>query len=98
MAWSSSRHDRRFVRHGELDEVDGVAHEQADVVERVVELVRDAGGELAERCELARLDQLLLFVAQLLFAPLHLARRFPQIAHDVDHGFPAGLQTQLVLV
>ena len=82
MAWRSSRDDSLLVRHGELDEVDRVADEQADVVERVVELVRDAGGELAERGELSRLDQLLLFVAQLLFAPLHLAvvsRRSPMM-------------------
>jgi len=34
----------------------------------------DAGGELAERGEFSRLPELLLFVAQLLFAPLHLGR------------------------
>jgi len=57
--------DLPLVRHAELEEVERIAHEQAGVVERVVELVGDARGELAERGELARLDELLLFVAQL---------------------------------
>src|SRR5206468_2153876 len=46
----------------------------------------------------ARLDELLLFVAQLYFAPLHLGRGLPQVPHDVNHGFPGILQLQLVLV
>src|SRR5213594_1204686 len=90
--------DLPLVHHAELDQVDRVAHEQAGVVEGVVELVGDAGGELAERRELSRLDELLLFVAQLLFAPLHLGRGLPQITHDVDHGLAAVLQMKLVLV
>src|SRR5438093_645932 len=90
--------DLPLVRHAELDEVDRVAHEQAGVVEGVIELVGHAGGELAERRELPRLDELLLFVAQLLFAPLHLGRGLPQITHDVDHGLAAVLQMKLVLV
>src|SRR6266566_3954337 len=90
--------DLPLVHHAELDQVDRVAHEQAGVVEGVVELVGHAGGELAERRELSRLDELLLFVAQLLFASLHLGRGLPQITHDVDHGLAAVLQMKLVLV
>ena len=90
--------DLPLLGPSELDQVDGVAHEQADVVEWIVELVGDAGGELAQRGELPRLNELLLFVAQLLFAPLHLGRGLPQVAHDVDHGLAAGLQMQLVRV
>src|SRR5436190_724327 len=56
--------DLPLFRHGEVDQVDRIAHEQADVVERIVELVGDARGELAERGELPRLHELLLFVAQ----------------------------------
>src|SRR2546426_9270541 len=59
--------DLPLVRHAKLDEVDRVADEQAGVIEGVVELVGHAGGELAERGELSRLDELLLFVAELLF-------------------------------
>src|SRR5947208_12148764 len=87
--------DRLLVRHAELDEVHGVAHEQAGVVEGVVELVGDPGSELAERGELSGLDELLLFVAQLLFAPLHLGRGLPEVAHHVDHGLPAVRETQV---
>src|SRR2546430_5700991 len=90
--------DLPLVRHTELDEVDRVTDEQAGVVEGVVELVGHAGRELTERRELSRLDELLLFVAQLLFAPLHLGRRLPQVTHDVDHGLAAVLQVKLVLV
>src|SRR5439155_5847634 len=50
-----------------------------------------AGGEGTSR-------ELLLFVAQLLFAPLHLGRGLAQASHDVNHGFAAGLQTQLLIV
>src|SRR6267142_6817294 len=87
--------DLPLVRHAEFDEVDRIAHEQAGVVEGVVELVGDARGELAERGELAGLDELLLFVAQLLLAPLHFGRGLPQVTHDVDHRLPAVLQTQV---
>src|SRR6267378_2997810 len=87
--------DLPLVRHAEFDEVDRIAHEQAGVVEGVVELVGDPRGELAERGELAGLDELLLFVAQLLLAPLHFGRGLPQVTHDVDHRLPAVLQTQV---
>src|SRR5437879_255032 len=86
------------VRRAELDEVDRVAHEQAGVVEGVVELVGDARRELAERGEFRRLDELLLFLTQLLLASLHLDRRLPQVPHDMNGGFAAGFETQLVLV
>src|SRR2546430_3581671 len=55
---------RSLLRDGELDQVDGIAHEQSDVVEWVVELVGDAGGQLTDGGELSRLDELLLFVAR----------------------------------
>src|SRR5439155_11704548 len=87
--------DLLLVRCAEFDEVERVAHEQAGVVEGVVELVGDARGELAERGELAGLDELLLFVAQLLLAPLHFGRGLPQVTHDVDHRLAAVLQTQV---
>src|SRR3989454_211832 len=90
--------DLLLVRPAELDEVDRVAHEQADVVQGIVELVGDAGGELAENGKLAGLDELLLFVAQLVFAPPHLGRGLLQVSHDVNHRLAAGFQTQLVLV
>src|SRR5437773_8840568 len=91
-------YDPLVVHYAELNEVDGVAHEQTDVVEWIVELMGDASGDLAERGELSRLDELLLFVAQLLFTSLHLGRRLLQISHDMNHGLAAGLKTQLVLV
>src|SRR5437660_10876792 len=87
-----------LVPHAELDEVDRVAHEQADVVQGVVELMGDAGGELTQDGQLAGLDELLLFVTQLLLAPPHLGRGLLQISHDVNHRLAAGFQTQLVLV
>ena len=75
-----------------------VADEEADVVQRVVELVRDPGRQLAERRELAGLHQLLLLLAQLLLAALHLLRRLTQVAHDVDHRLAAALEPLVGLV
>ena len=49
----------RFVH---LNLVNGIADEQADVVEWVVELMSHTGGQLAESCQLGRLDQLFLLV------------------------------------
>src|SRR2546426_5561659 len=74
------------VRRAQLDEINRVAHEQGRVVEGVVELVGDARRELAERGQFSRLDELLLFLTQLLLAPPHLGRGFPQVPHDVNHG------------
>src|SRR5687767_8364639 len=79
-------YDPCLVNRPKLDEIDRIAYEQSDVVERIVELVGDARGELAKRRQLSGLDELLLFVAQLLLAPLNLGRRVPQISHDVNHG------------
>ena len=90
--------DLLLVPRAEFQDVDSVAHKQADVVEGVVELMGDTGGQLAERGELPRMDELLLFVTKLLFAPLHLRRGLAQIPHDVNHGLAAGLQTQIVLM
>src|SRR5437867_8838957 len=86
-AWAD---DRSLVRLAGLDEVDRVAHEQADVVEGFV--------ELAERGEFSSLPEPLLFVAQFLFALLHLGRVLAQVSHDVNHGFAAGPETQLLIV
>ena len=72
-----------------LNLIDGVADEQADVVEGVIELMSHSGGELAESGQLGRLNQLLLLVAQFLLAAQHLGRSLFQVAHDVDHGFAA---------
>jgi hypothetical protein len=55
--------DPLAIADPELDEIDDVAHEQADVVEGVVELVGNAGRQLAERRELGGLHELLLLVA-----------------------------------
>jgi hypothetical protein len=49
------------------------------------------GGQLAERRELSRLNELLLLVAQLL-------RGLAQVAHDVDHRLAAVAQPQVRLV
>ena len=88
-------HDPPRVLHPELDEVDRVAHEQPDVVQRIVEFVGDPGREFSERGELAGLDELLLLVAQLLLAALDLGGGLPQVAHDVDHGLAAHLQAEV---
>ena len=45
-----------------------------------------------------RPDELLLFVAQLLLAPLHFGRGLPQVTHDVDHGLPLVGQALVELV
>ena len=86
------------VELAHVDPVDHVADVEADVVQRVVQLVRDAGRQLAERGQLAGLDELLLLVAQLLLAALHLLRRRTQVAHDVDHRLAAVLELEVRLV
>ena len=78
-----------------MDAVDDVADVEPDVVQRVVELVRDPGRQLAERGELASLDELLLLVAELLLAALHHLRRRTQVAHDVDHRLAAVLEPEV---
>jgi hypothetical protein len=88
-------HERLGLVISEPDPVDHVPDVEADVVERVVELVRDAGCELAQGGELARLDELLLLVPQLLLAPLHLLRGLTQVAHDVDHRLAAVAEPQV---
>src|SRR5207253_3959017 len=45
--------DLPLLRDGELDQVDGIADEQPDVVEWIVELVGDAGGQLTDGGELS---------------------------------------------
>src|SRR6266849_2965433 len=65
-----------------LNLIDGVADEQADVVEGVIELMSHSRGELAESGQLGRLNQLLLLVAQFLLAAEHLGRGLFQVAHD----------------
>src|SRR5215831_16911629 len=90
--------DRLPVVSAEPHLVEDVADEQADVVERVVELVRDAGRELAERRQLAGLDELLLLLPQLLLPALHFLRGLTQVAHDVDHRLAAVAKLQVRLV
>ena len=87
---SSSASSRRASSSGaRLDHVGKLADQLArqgrkivDEVERVLDLVGDAGGELAERGELLRLDQAVLRLAQvverggeLLRARLHLVEQ-----------------------
>jgi len=57
--------------------------------------VRDTGSELAERRELSGLYELLLFLAELVLAVLHLLRRLAKVAHDVDHRLAAVAQPQV---
>ncbi len=86
------------VRRSKLNQVKRVADEQPDVIERVVQLVRNAGGQLAERGELSCLDELFLLVAEFLFAPLHLLGGFAKIVHDVDHRFAAAFEPDVRLM
>jgi hypothetical protein len=57
-----------------IDQFGGDAREIIDEVERVLDLVRDAGGELAERGELFGLNQAILRGAQILQRGGQLAR------------------------
>ena len=71
------------VLHGVLQLVDQLAgdgREIVDEIERVLDLVRDAGGELAERGELLRLHQAVLRGAQIL-------QRLRQFARAGLHAF-----------
>ena len=49
-----------------VDQFDRDGREIVDEIERVLDLVRDAGGQLAERGELLRLDEAVLRGAQIL--------------------------------
>ena len=98
IAFSRSETSRVGLDVAEHDPVDDVADEQADVVQRVVQLVRDAGRQLAERRQLGGLHELLLLVAQLLLAPLDGLRGLTQVAHDVDHRLAAVAQPLVGLV
>src|SRR5213594_2546634 len=88
----------RLVQPAQLHEVDDVPQEQPDVVQRVVQLVGNAGGQFAERGQLAVLDQLLLFITQLLFAAGDFLRGLAQIIHDVDQRLTRVLQPEIGLV
>ena len=55
---------KRF--HQLIDQLDRERGEIVHEVERVLDFMRDAGGELAERGELLRLDQTILCGAQIL--------------------------------
>ena len=90
--------DSLQVLLADVDPVDDVADEEADVVERIVELMGHAGSQLAERGELPGLHQLLLLLAQLVLAAFHLRGCFAEVAHDVDHRLAAGLEPQVGLV
>src|SRR5437016_4576848 len=68
------------IRDAELEVIDRVADEEADVVQGVVQLVRDAGGEFADRGELASLDELLLLLMQLRLTALAVHGGLSQVA------------------
>src|SRR5438093_848895 len=87
-----------LVQPAQFHEVDDVPQEEPDVVQRVVQLVGNAGGQFAERGQLAGLDQLLLFVTQLLLAPGDFLRGLAQIIHDVDQRLARVLQPEIGLV
>ena len=63
-----------------VDEFDRDGREVVDEIERVLDLVRDASGQLAERGELLRLDEAVLGGAQVL-------QRFRQFAGAGFHVF-----------
>ena len=69
-----------------------IAEEQSDVVQRVVQLVGNTGRQFTQRGQFPGLHQLLLLLAELLLAALHLFCRFTQTPHDVNHGLAAALQ------
>src|SRR5207237_9064163 len=72
--------------------------EGADGVQGVVERVRDAGGEFADRGELASLDELLLLLMQLRLTALDVQAGLSQVAHDVNHRLAAVLEADVRVV
>jgi len=54
----------------------------------------DARSKFSERGKLSGLNELFLLLAEFLFASPYCFRGFLQVAHDVDHGLPAGFKTQ----
>src|SRR5882724_1879570 len=81
-----------------LNLINDIADEQADVIERVVQLMSHAGRQLAQRGKLSCLHQLLLFVAKLLLSSLNLGGSLLKIAHHVNHGFATVLQAEVRLM
>ena len=74
------RRSRRSQRLAQLvDQLDRERREIVDEVQRVLDLVRDAGGQLAERGELLGLDQTVLRGSEL----LERFRQFPGAGLDV---------------
>src|SRR5262249_35239276 len=57
-----------------------------------------AGGQVGERGGGGGVEELVVLVAQLLLAPLHLLRGLTQVAHDVDHRLAAVAEPQVGLV
>ncbi len=78
--------------------IDRVANEKPDVVQRIVKLMGHARRQLPQGGKFPGLDQLFLFVAQLLLASLDLRRRFVQVTHDVDHRLARAPQADIGLV
>src|SRR3989442_13966319 len=90
--------DALMVCLTEFNQINSIADEQADVVQRIIKFMGNAGGKLSERCQFTGLDKLFLLLAQLLLAALYLCCRLTQVAHDVYHGFATIFQAQIGLV
>ena len=80
---------RIWIRHSQLNQVNSISNEQANVIQRVIEFMSDTSGKFSKCCKLPRLHKLFLLFSQLLLALLNLFRCLLQIAHDVNHGFAA---------
>ena len=51
------------VRFAELNEINDIAYEQADVVKRIIEFMCNARSKLSQCCQFAGLHKLFLFLA-----------------------------------
>src|SRR5579884_3012393 len=83
------------VGYTQANQVDGVADEETNIIQRIVQLVRDARGQLTQGCQFASLYELLLLLAQFLLAALYLFSRFLEVTHDMNHRLAAPLQAQV---
>jgi hypothetical protein len=82
-----------LIETSKVDQIDHVANQQTNVVQRVVQLVGNASRELAQGGQLASLHKLRLFFTKLALAALDLERGCPQVTHDVDHRFATLLES-----
>jgi hypothetical protein len=62
-----------------VKEIKRITDVECDIVERVIQFVSNAGGELPDTRKLARLNQLLLFLPELLLPLLHFMQQAPDI-------------------